>query len=167
MAQGASRCRGTEGSFPTSLRIVCEIGDASPSKVHEARVEVCIRDCSSSYRAMSPKSFTFVVSPVPWDRAGPGRFGVGFQASWKTGHHFLGGEVGMLWAGVESCWLNFSKAATSLPSCGPAGTASPQHCALLLSHRSLSSAALSPSWGCLGLWVLVPSPCNTSDALFL
>uniref|UniRef100_A0A8B9MZV6 Plexin A1 n=1 Tax=Accipiter nisus TaxID=211598 RepID=A0A8B9MZV6_9AVES len=29
-------------------------------KVHEARVEVCIRDCSPSYRATSPKSFTFV-----------------------------------------------------------------------------------------------------------
>ena len=67
MAQGASQCWDTEGSFPTSRRIVCEIGDASPSKVHEARVEVCIRDCSPSYRATSPKSFTFVVSPVSGD----------------------------------------------------------------------------------------------------
>lgn len=67
---GSSRCWGTEGSLPTSLRIVCEIGDASPSKVHEARVEVCIRDCSPNYRAMSPKSFTFVVSPMPADRSG-------------------------------------------------------------------------------------------------
>lgn len=49
--------------FPVSFRIVCEIGDASPSKVHDARVEVCIRDCSPNYRATSPKSFTFVVSP--------------------------------------------------------------------------------------------------------
>lgn len=70
MAQGASRCRDTESSFLAFLRIVCEIGDASPSKVHEARVEVCIRDCSPSYRATSPKSFTFVVSPVLGDKSG-------------------------------------------------------------------------------------------------
>lgn len=50
-----------QNSFPASPRIVCEIGDASPSKIHEARVEVCIRDCSPNYRATSPKSFTFVV----------------------------------------------------------------------------------------------------------
>lgn len=47
-----------------SLRIVCEIGDAGMNKVHEARVEVCIRDCTPSYRAISSKTFTFVVSPM-------------------------------------------------------------------------------------------------------
>lgn len=95
MAQGLSWCQGTEGSFLTSLRIVCEIGDASLSKVHEARVEVCIRDCSPNYRATSPKSFTFVVSPVPGCRAGAGWFGVVFLANWKTGHHFPVGQAGI------------------------------------------------------------------------
>lgn len=80
MTQGASQCQDTESFFLASLRIVCEIGDASPSKVHEARVEVCIRDCSPSYRATSPKSFTFVVSPVLGDKSHgrevmPGSFG--------------------------------------------------------------------------------------------
>lgn len=59
-----SWCQDTESFLLSSLRIVCEIGDASQSKVHEARVEVCIRDCTPSYRAISPKTFTFVVSSV-------------------------------------------------------------------------------------------------------
>ncbi|NXG60804.1 PLXA1 protein, partial [Hemiprocne comata] len=53
-------CIPIESEYISAEQIVCEIGDASPSKVHEARVEVCIRDCSPNYRAMSPKSFTFV-----------------------------------------------------------------------------------------------------------
>ncbi|KAM6300770.1 plexin-A1 [Aegotheles albertisi] len=53
-------CIPIESEYISAEQIVCEIGDASPSKVHEARVEVCIRDCSPSYRAISPKSFTFV-----------------------------------------------------------------------------------------------------------
>ncbi|XP_072731699.1 plexin-A1 [Ciconia boyciana] len=53
-------CIPIESEYISAEQIVCEIGDASPSKVHEARVEVCIRDCSPSYRATSPKSFTFV-----------------------------------------------------------------------------------------------------------
>jgi len=73
--QAGSGCSGEGWSFfPVSFRIVCEIGDASPSKVHDARVEVCIRDCSPNYRATSPKSFTFVVSvgvtPCTGNRAG-------------------------------------------------------------------------------------------------
>lgn len=46
-------------------RIVCEIGDASTLRAHDALVEVCVQDCSSGYRALSPKRFTFVVSPTP------------------------------------------------------------------------------------------------------
>lgn len=45
-------------------RIVCEIGDASTLRAHDALVEVCVRDCSPHYRALSPKRFTFVVSPT-------------------------------------------------------------------------------------------------------
>ncbi|KFR11117.1 Plexin-A1, partial [Opisthocomus hoazin] len=57
---GKVLCIPIESEYISAEQIVCEIGDASPSKVHEARVEVCIRDCSPSYRATSPKSFTFV-----------------------------------------------------------------------------------------------------------
>ncbi|NXX05504.1 PLXA1 protein, partial [Larus smithsonianus] len=53
-------CNPIESEYISAEQIVCEIGDASLSKVHEARVEVCIRDCSPNYRATSPKSFTFV-----------------------------------------------------------------------------------------------------------
>ncbi|NXX12437.1 PLXA1 protein, partial [Podargus strigoides] len=57
---GKVTCVPIEGEYISAEQIVCEIGDASSSKVHEARVEVCIRDCTHSYRATSPKSFTFV-----------------------------------------------------------------------------------------------------------
>ncbi|KAM6344402.1 plexin-A1 [Alca torda] len=53
-------CSPIESEYISAEQIVCEIGDASSGKVHEARVEVCIRDCSPNYRATSPKSFTFV-----------------------------------------------------------------------------------------------------------
>lgn len=48
-------------------RIVCEIGDASTVRAHDALVEVCVRDCTPQYRALSPKRFTFVVSPTQPD----------------------------------------------------------------------------------------------------
>ncbi|RLV99569.1 hypothetical protein DV515_00009749, partial [Chloebia gouldiae] len=54
-------CIPIESEYISAEQIVCEIGDASLSKVHEARVEVCIRDCTPSYRAISPKTFTFVM----------------------------------------------------------------------------------------------------------
>ena len=54
---------------PRARRIVCEIGDASAVRAHDALVEVCVRDCSPHYRALSPKRFTFVVSPPAWPSA--------------------------------------------------------------------------------------------------
>ena len=39
---------------PRAHRIVCEIGDASTVRAHDALVEVCVRDCSPRYRALSP-----------------------------------------------------------------------------------------------------------------
>lgn len=112
-----------------SFRIVCEIGDASPSKVHDARVEVCIQDCSPSYRATSPKSFTFVVRagivPHAGDRAGTvcgwllwdgGSAGCLGAASELTVRKLAPVLLGLLWAGFgragcvsprlspQSCW---------------------------------------------------------------
>ena len=47
-----------------SLRIVCKLADATGYRVQEAHVEVCVRDCThADYKAISPKAFTFVVSP--------------------------------------------------------------------------------------------------------
>lgn len=78
------------------------------SKVHEARVEVCIRDCTPSYRAISPKTFTFVVSPMlgtglsPLKGGDAGWFWVVFWLSWKLCHHFPEGQARILWSGIES-----------------------------------------------------------------
>ncbi|XP_067400396.1 plexin-A1 isoform X1 [Emydura macquarii macquarii] len=57
---GKVMCIPIESEYISAEQIVCEIGDASPGRAHDARVEVCIRDCSPSYKATSPKSFTFV-----------------------------------------------------------------------------------------------------------
>lgn len=56
-------CMCVQRRGPCTCRIVCEIGDASTVRAHDALVEVCVRDCSPHYRALSPKRFTFVVSP--------------------------------------------------------------------------------------------------------
>lgn len=58
---------------PRAHRIVCEIGDASTVRAHDALVEVCVRDCSPRYRALSPKRFTFVVSPPSCPATSPPR----------------------------------------------------------------------------------------------
>lgn len=42
-------------------------------RAHDALVEVCVRDCSPRYRALSPKRFTFVVSPPSCPAASPPR----------------------------------------------------------------------------------------------
>ncbi|KAG8128105.1 hypothetical protein E2320_014959, partial [Naja naja] len=53
-------CIPIESEYISAEQIVCEIGEASPSKIQDAPVEVCVRDCSPSYKAIAPKSFTFV-----------------------------------------------------------------------------------------------------------
>nr|XP_020836830.1 plexin-A1 isoform X2 [Phascolarctos cinereus] len=53
-------CSPIESEYISAEQIVCEIGDASFGRAHDALVEVCVRDCSLHYRAMSPKRFTFV-----------------------------------------------------------------------------------------------------------
>lgn len=104
---GLSWYQDTESFLLSSLRIVCEIGDATLSK-HEARVEVCIRDCTPNYRAISPKTFTFVVSPMlgtglsPQKGSDAGWFWVVFWLRWKICHHFPEGQAGILWSGTES-----------------------------------------------------------------
>lgn len=148
-----------------SFRIVCEIGDASPSKVHDARVEVCIQDCSPSYRATSPKSFTFVV------RAG------GVPPCWGQGWHRVGGCCGMevmldvwglplgrklapvspgvLWAGVGLCWLCFS---TAVPAVllAPSSRDTVPYCCPMGPSPLWQAVSLSPARGCFESGVLDP-----------
>ncbi|XP_044532111.1 plexin-A1 [Gracilinanus agilis] len=57
---GKVMCNPIESEYISAEQIVCEIGDASPGRAHDALVEVCVRDCSLHYRAVSPKRFTFV-----------------------------------------------------------------------------------------------------------
>uniref|UniRef100_A0A8C0QVA5 Plexin A1 n=1 Tax=Canis lupus dingo TaxID=286419 RepID=A0A8C0QVA5_CANLU len=59
---GKVLCSPVENEYISAEQIVCEIGDASTVRAHDALVEVCVRDCSPHYRALSPKRFTFVVS---------------------------------------------------------------------------------------------------------
>ncbi|KAG8435909.1 hypothetical protein GDO86_007125 [Hymenochirus boettgeri] len=58
---GHVMCVPIESAYISAEQIVCEIGDAGRMRIHEAQVEVCVKDCSQDYRAISPKSFTFVV----------------------------------------------------------------------------------------------------------
>ncbi|CAB1336406.1 unnamed protein product [Coregonus sp. 'balchen'] len=46
--------------YQTPLQIVCLLNDATGYRVQEANVEVCVRDCLTDYRALSPRAFTFV-----------------------------------------------------------------------------------------------------------
>uniref|UniRef100_A0A8C0BV27 Plexin-A1 n=1 Tax=Buteo japonicus TaxID=224669 RepID=A0A8C0BV27_9AVES len=90
---GKVMCIPIESEYISAEQIVCEIGDASPSKVHEARVEVCIRDCSPSYRATSPKSFTFVVGPVLGDKSARGPLSGGTWIAIEGSHLNAGSNV--------------------------------------------------------------------------
>uniref|UniRef100_A0A5F8HA25 Plexin-A1 n=1 Tax=Monodelphis domestica TaxID=13616 RepID=A0A5F8HA25_MONDO len=94
-------------AFP---RIVCEIGDASPGRAHDALVEVCVRDCSLHYRAVSPKRFTFV-TPTFY-RVSPAR----------------GPLSGGTWIGIEGSHLNAGSDVTLL--------ASPDLCPLFFPRRN-------------------------------
>uniref|UniRef100_A0A8C6A295 Plexin A1 n=1 Tax=Marmota marmota marmota TaxID=9994 RepID=A0A8C6A295_MARMA len=84
---GKVLCSPVESSA-CARRIVCEIGDASTVRAHDALVEVCVRDCSPHYRALSPKRFTFV-TPTFY-RVSPSR----------------GPLSGGTWIGIEGSHLN-------------------------------------------------------------
>ncbi|KAK2091681.1 Plexin-A1 [Saguinus oedipus] len=85
---GKVLCSPVESEYISAEQIVCEIGDASSVRAHDALVEVCIRDCSPHYRALSPKRFTFV-TPTFY-RVSPSR----------------GPLSGGTWIGIEGSHLN-------------------------------------------------------------
>ncbi|XP_072305639.1 plexin-A1 isoform X2 [Eucyclogobius newberryi] len=57
---GKVPCVPIEDEYVSAERIVCLLNDATGYRVQEAQVEVCVRDCISDYRALSPRPFTFV-----------------------------------------------------------------------------------------------------------
>ncbi|XP_029361379.1 plexin-A1-like [Echeneis naucrates] len=57
---GKVPCVPIEEEYVSAERIVCLLNDATGYRVQEAQVEVCVRDCVSDYRALSPRPFTFV-----------------------------------------------------------------------------------------------------------
>uniref|UniRef100_A0A8C0Z7C8 Plexin-A1 n=1 Tax=Canis lupus familiaris TaxID=9615 RepID=A0A8C0Z7C8_CANLF len=85
---GKVLCSPVENEYISAEQIVCEIGDASTVRAHDALVEVCVRDCSPHYRALSPKRFTFV-TPTFY-RVSPAR----------------GPLSGGTWIGIEGSHLN-------------------------------------------------------------
>ncbi|KAK7804639.1 hypothetical protein U0070_011996 [Myodes glareolus] len=85
---GKVLCSPVESEYISAEQIVCEIGDASTLRAHDALVEVCVRDCSPHYRALSPKRFTFV-TPTFY-RVSPSR----------------GPLSGGTWIGIEGSHLN-------------------------------------------------------------
>ncbi|XP_024838888.1 plexin-A1 isoform X2 [Bos taurus] len=85
---GKVLCSPVESEYISAEQIVCEIGDASTVRAHDALVEVCVRDCSPRYRALSPKRFTFV-TPTFY-RVSPAR----------------GPLSGGTWIGIEGSHLN-------------------------------------------------------------
>ncbi|KAL2299836.1 hypothetical protein Nmel_012688 [Mimus melanotis] len=102
-------CIPIESEYISAEQIVCEIGDASLSKVHEARVEVCIRDCTPSYRAISPKTFTFV-TPT-FSRVVPAR-GPLSGGTWITieGTHLNAGSNVSVTIGGRPCSFSWRSA---------------------------------------------------------
>uniref|UniRef100_A0A8C8ZXI0 Plexin-A1 n=1 Tax=Prolemur simus TaxID=1328070 RepID=A0A8C8ZXI0_PROSS len=85
---GKVLCSPLESEYISAEQIVCEVGDASTVRAHDALVEVCVRDCSPPYRALSPKRFTFV-TPTFY-RVSPSR----------------GPLSGGTWIGIEGSHLN-------------------------------------------------------------
>uniref|UniRef100_A0A8C4LCE5 Plexin-A1 n=1 Tax=Equus asinus asinus TaxID=83772 RepID=A0A8C4LCE5_EQUAS len=85
---GKVLCSPVESEYISAEQIVCEIGDASTVRAHDALVEVCVRDCTPQYRALSPKRFTFV-TPTFY-RVSPAR----------------GPLSGGTWIGIEGSHLN-------------------------------------------------------------
>ncbi|XP_039628662.1 plexin-A1-like isoform X1 [Polypterus senegalus] len=57
---GKVQCTPILEEYVSAERIVCIIEDATGYRIQDAHVEVCVRDCSMDYRAVSQKTFTFV-----------------------------------------------------------------------------------------------------------
>ncbi|NP_001088457.1 uncharacterized protein LOC495321 precursor [Xenopus laevis] len=102
-------CVPIESEYISAEQIVCEINDAGRTRVHEAQVEVCVKDCSQDYRAISPKSFTFVVPS--FNRVTPSR-GPLSGGTWISieGNYLNAGSDVSVYIGGRSCMFSWRTA---------------------------------------------------------
>nr|XP_033782070.1 plexin-A1 isoform X2 [Geotrypetes seraphini] len=105
---GRVLCIPIEREYISAEQIVCEIGDASGVRTHELHVEVCVRDCSPDYRAISPKTFTFV-TPT-FFRVTPSR-GPLSGGTWITveGYHLNAGSDVAVTIGGRPCAFSWRR----------------------------------------------------------
>ncbi|MBN3296487.1 PLXA1 protein, partial [Amia calva] len=95
-------CYPIEEEYISAEQIVCQISDATGYRVQEANVEVCVRDCSLDYRAISPKTFTFV-TPY-FSRVNPPRGPVsGGTRITIEGNHLNAGSAVSVNIGLHPC----------------------------------------------------------------
>uniref|UniRef100_A0A2K6EKL2 Plexin A1 n=1 Tax=Propithecus coquereli TaxID=379532 RepID=A0A2K6EKL2_PROCO len=110
---GKVLCSPVEAEYISAEQIVCEIGDASTVRAHDALVEVCVRDCSPPYRALSPKRFTFVtptfyrVSPSRGPLSGGTWIGI-------EGSHLNAGSDVAVTVGGRPCSFSFAELQTDI-----------------------------------------------------
>uniref|UniRef100_A0A8C2EBC7 Plexin A1a n=1 Tax=Cyprinus carpio TaxID=7962 RepID=A0A8C2EBC7_CYPCA len=93
---GKVPCVPIEEEYVSAERIVCLLNDATGYRVQEAQVEVCVRDCLADYRALSPRAFTFVVSPFQGPLSGGTRITI-------EGNHLNAGSSVEVNIGRHSC----------------------------------------------------------------
>uniref|UniRef100_A0A672N3R0 Plexin-A1 n=1 Tax=Sinocyclocheilus grahami TaxID=75366 RepID=A0A672N3R0_SINGR len=93
---GKVPCVPIEEEYISAERIVCLLNDATGYRVQEAQVEVCVRDCLADYRALSPRAFTFVVSPAQGPLSGGTRITI-------EGNHLNAGSSVLVNIGLHSC----------------------------------------------------------------
>ncbi|XP_036388356.1 plexin-A1-like [Megalops cyprinoides] len=99
---GKVLCHPIEEEYISAERIVCQLADATGYPVHAAQVEVCVRDCMADYRAVSPRTFTFVtpyfsrVQPTQGPLSGGTRITI-------EGNHLNAGSAVSINIGLRPC----------------------------------------------------------------
>uniref|UniRef100_A0A8D0GD33 Plexin-A1 n=1 Tax=Sphenodon punctatus TaxID=8508 RepID=A0A8D0GD33_SPHPU len=134
-------CSPIESEYISAEQIVCEIGDASPSRPQDAHVvvEVCIRDCSPNYKAMSPKSFTFV-TPT-FEKVTPAR-GPLSGGTWISieGHHLNAGSDVTVTVGGRVCAFSWRNAREILCRTPPGQSAGSSPILININRAELSNS---------------------------
>nr|XP_006631156.1 PREDICTED: plexin-A1 [Lepisosteus oculatus] len=115
-------CHPIEEEYISAEQIVCQISDATGYRVQEAHVEVCVRDCSSDYRATSPKSFTFVTPYFTKVNPSRGPVSGGTQITIE-GNHLNAGSAVSVNIGLHPCKFE-RRSAREIVCVTPAGQSS-------------------------------------------
>ncbi|XP_041080613.1 plexin-A1-like isoform X2 [Polyodon spathula] len=99
---GKVPCNPIESEYISAEQIVCEVGDATGYRAQEVHVEVCVRDCSQDYKAISPKPFTFVTPSFYRVNPPRGPLSGGTQITIE-GNHLNAGSTITANIGLHSC----------------------------------------------------------------